>query len=167
MPLTEEDKKHYYRLGYNTINKVVLGELQESDDLVIYGGRAINRQLPSYLRVSEKDWDIFATGDSAEDEARDMERALDERYGGNYFKVVPAKNPRTFRIVSKVSSKFVVDVTAPTEKVDFNTLKGINVATLDWHVRRIRKALRDKRNKYRWTKDKEVLQRIKLSGKLK
>lgn len=157
MQLSKAEK--YYRTGKGPANRLIKSKLRHSD-LVVHGGKAINAQLPSWLSKATEDWDILSV--NPEETARKLEGLLDERYGGDYFEVIPAKHEGTFRIINKVTRREVADITLPERRIGYRTINGINYATLEYHVKRIKEILRDPEVKFRHAKDRETLQRIKI-----
>lgn len=154
--------KDYYEKGKDLQEQTIRSFLRSKSNAIVHGGHATNAFLPDYLDKPTEDWDIFVP-EEAETTAKVLEQLLDERYGGNYFEVKSAKHPGTFRIVSKVTSFPVVDITVPNYPVTYKKLAdGINYATLDHHVRRIKITLQDPTKKFRWRKDIETLQRIAI-----
>ena len=154
----------YYRIGRSPIDTTIESKLVSSD-LIVHGGRAINVQLPNWLDKATEDWDLFSS--TPRETAEKLEKLLDEHYGGDFFRIIPAKHEGTFRIVNNVTLKGVADITLPKKKIDYITEDGINYATLEHHVERIKKTLTDPTKKFRWKKDKETLQRIRVFKRLK
>jgi len=156
-----EQAKRYYKMGPEPIDSTIKEFLRGKPKAIVHGARATNAQLPSHLDKHTDDWDIFVMGE-AESAAKTLESLLDERYEGNYFEVKAAKHLGTFKVVSRVTKKEVADLTVPDRHIDFRTLNGINVASLDYHVRHIKETLQDPEAAFRHDKDKETLQRIRI-----
>jgi len=155
--------KRFYRMGLEPAHAVVKDFLSTKPKAIVHGSRATNAFLPRHLdkpMTPWDDWDVFHP--KAKRVARELERKLDKRYGGNYFYVKPAAHPGTYKIMSKVTKREVADVTVPEGKVPAKNVRGVNYATLDYHVKQIRRTLRDPESKYRHDKDKETLQRIQI-----
>lgn len=164
MATLNQADKYYKRKGLQ--NRVISDELRGEDEIV-YGARSVNAQLPKYLETTTEDWDI-ATEDDPEQVAGKIEKKLDKRYGGNYFRVEPALHPGTYKIRSNVTNRGIVDVTiVEPDSVPHKKIGGINYATLDYQVQQIEKSLANPESKFRHSKDSETLQRIKLSKKKK
>jgi len=153
----------YYREGRGPVDEIVEGELEDSN-MIVHGGRAINAQLPDWLDSATEDWDLFS--DDPKQTAKKLEKLLDKHYGGDFFKVIPAKHEGTFRIMNNVTLKGVADISLPERKIDYVTEDGVNYATLEHHVERIRITLTDPAKKFRWKKDRETLQRIEVFKRL-
>jgi hypothetical protein len=139
-------------------DKVIMKELKGSGEIV-YGARSVNAVVPSFLKKHTEDWDIY-TDDDPRIVAHKIEKALDKRYGDNFFSVAPAKHEGTYKIKSRVTDKEVADVTFQEDDVEHRKVGGINYATLDYQVTKLRAALAKEEAKYRHDRDKETLQRI-------
>lgn len=163
--ITLEQAEHFYKKDKQgkLSDKVIMKEIKGTD-AVVYGARSVNAILPPYLRKHTEDWDIYVS-DDAEEMAKKMENALDERYGGDYFYVEPAKHEGTFKIRSNVTGRGIADITIKTNPLNKKTIGGINYAMLDYQVNRIRKVLANEESKFRHVKDRETLQRIKIYKK--
>jgi hypothetical protein len=154
-------KKYYIKDAQGRLrDKVIIDVLSGRDD-VVYGARSVNRVMPKYLKKNTEDWDIY-TNDNPKTVAKKIEKALDRRYGGNYFYVIPAKHKGTYKIQSKVTMNNIVDVTLKEDSVLHKRIGGVNYATLDFQVKKIKESLGSNENEFRHTKDKETLQRIKI-----
>jgi len=161
MATLKEAEDYYKRKG--ELEKVVTLKLINSDE-VVYGARAVNKQLPSYLRRHTEDWDI-ATPDDPQQVAREIEQSLDKRYGGNFFKIEPAQHKGTYKVISNITGSGVVDVTVMENKIDHRRIGKINYATLDYQLSRIKASLSDSKAKFRHKKDVDTRQRIKIHQK--
>lgn len=150
---------HYYRQGIEPANKVIEKLLRDSS-MIVHGGKAINAYLPKWLDRATEDWDVFS--EDAEDKAQTLEMLLDERYGGDYFKVEPALHMGTYRVKSKVTGRVIADITFPERKIKFHKIKGINYASLEYHERKIERVLADPEIAFRHSKDRDALQRIRI-----
>ena len=146
------------------INRIILNRTGSNE--IIYGQRALNIQLPNRLRVYTEDYDIYAM--NPKKEAREVEKALDKHFGGNYFKVQPAKHEGTFKVISKVDGKNYADYTKMERKIPpYTIINGRKYVTLDFIRKDRLKILRNPKAKYRHFKDRDALNRIKLNKKLK
>jgi len=156
------DELHDYYLKASSGEKERLVKLllSEEQPRVVYGARSVNVRLPDYLQGPTEDWDIYCH--DAEETARKLEQMLDKEFGGDYFDVKPAKHPRTYRVFSKVTNNVVADITLPDKAITYQNLDGIKYATLDEQVTNIKRILTEPESRFRWAKDAEVLQRIKL-----
>jgi hypothetical protein len=157
-----KDAEKFYKKGLRPAHKVIKKYLKRKKGIV-HGSRAINAYLPSYLDkplTEWSDWDIFA--ENPRKVAKEIEKRFDKRYGGNYFVVKPGKHKGTYKIICRVTGKEIADVTVPDREIPHRRIRGINYATLDYHVKKIKEILANPEAKYRWKKDKETLQRIKI-----
>jgi hypothetical protein len=153
----------YYRKK-RIIPSVVMANIQQRE--IIYGARAINKQLPNFLRRNTEDWDIFAQ--NPKKEAKEIEKALDKSFGGDYFIIEPAKHKGTWKVKDKIRKETIVDYTKPNrKKIPNRLIGGKRYVTLDYVKKHINKTLKDESAKYRWDKDKDVLNRILVFEKLK
>jgi len=153
----------FYKLSPKTTDKVILARLKENNKLVVHGGKAINAYLPNWLDKATEDWDIFSETPRAT--AKKLEEVLEKKYGGNYFTVKPAKHEGTFRIRAIVTKRVVADITLPVREIEYREVDGVNYATLDYHVKQIKRTLAIPEYSFRHGKDKETLQRIKIYKK--
>lgn len=160
MPKKIKELKRYYKRGIGPAEGIILKELKTDPDMILHGNRAINKQLPEYLQIYTEDYDILSANPRVD--ARRIERLLDERYGGNYFKVELGKHPGTFKVRSKVTHRVVTDLTKLDVDVPTKEIDGIKVATLEHHLERIKITLKDPKKEFRWIKDRETRQRILL-----
>jgi len=155
-----EKAERYYKFSPKATDKVILARLKANDKLIVHGGKAINVFLPDWLDKATEDWDIFS--DTPLATAKKLEEVLEKKYGGNYFTVKPAKHKGTFRIQSIVTKRVVADITLPEREIEYKEVEGINYATLDYHVKQIKRTLATPEYSFRHGKDKETLQRIRI-----
>lgn len=159
-----DEAEKFYRKGLKPAHKVIRRYLKKKKKrAVVHGSRAINAYLPSHLDkplTERSDWDIFA--DNPRKVAKEIERRLDRRYGGDYFTVKPGKHRGTYKIICKVTKQEVADITVPDREIPYRRLRGLNYATLDYHVKKIKEILKNPEAKFRHKKEKETLQRIKI-----
>lgn len=164
------DPLNYYKKAHKTdsiIKKRLVADQKEAnpDEEIVYGARSVNVRLPDFLQKYTEDWDIYSK--NAEQTAKEIEKDLDKYFGGNYFEVKPAKHEGTFKVISRVTERGVADITLPEKVIKYDTIRGIKYATLDEQVINIKKTLADPASQFRHRKDRETLQRIKLSKKIK
>lgn len=160
--LTAKELEHYYRLEPDETKRAILRFLKDSHaDAIVYGARAINARLPEWLEKPTTDWDILTTKDAAK-VARNLEKKLDKRYGGDFFVVEPARHPGTFRIKSRVTGQGVADITLKDSAITFTAKDGINYTTLEYQEEIAKEILDDPTQKFRHQKDRDTLNRIKV-----
>jgi len=143
----------------NMIPKVILSQTEKHE--IIYGEQAVKKQVPKYLHRPTQDFDIY-TPTPLED-ARETEKALDKRFGGDYFKTIPGKNPGTFRVVANANNESYADYTQPKEKVPYKNIDGKKYATLGYMLKKSNQIINDPMSSYRHNKDMDTINRIKIT----
>jgi hypothetical protein len=159
---TLKEAEQYYKKNQRgkLADKVIMHELKGNDE-VVYGARSVNAVLPAYLRKHTEDWDIF-TEDDPQVVATKIEKALDKRYGGDYFYVIPAKHEGTYKVKSRVTKRDVADVSIKEDNITKKKVGGINYMPLDYQVGKLKAALSHEESKFRHDRDMETLQRIEI-----
>jgi hypothetical protein len=161
MTLTAKQKLKYY--SNPELAKQLILQDAAKDEHIVFGAQASNAQLPSHLKKHTEDFDIFTK--KSKKEAEEMEKKLDKAYGGDYFRVQPAKHKGTYKVKSNVTNRTVADYTSQGKKPRTKNILGVKYATLSSIKRKISKTLRDEKQEFRHDKDRETLQRIKLHEK--
>lgn len=161
--LTLSQKERFFK-NQNKVGNVILKHIKKNE-LVLFGQKAVNQQLPKDLRKETQDYDVFSQ--TPKKSAKRIERKLDKKFKGDFFLVRKAIHGGTYKVIAKVGDKGVVDVGKPKRKVPTIKRKGIKVATLQFQLRQIRKSLADPRSKFRHAKDREVRSRIKIAQQRK
>ncbi len=157
--ISKLDKVKNFYDKKQAINRIILNRTGTNE--IIYGQRALNIQLPNNLRVYTEDYDIYAV--NPQKEAKEVEKVLDKHFGGNYFKVQPAKHEGTFKVISKVDGKNYADYTKMERKIPpYTIINGRKYVTLDFIRKDRLKILRNPKAKYRHFKDRDAVNRIKL-----
>lgn len=151
------EAEFYYRRKRDT-SKVIKRNIKRN--AIVYGAKAVNANLPSYLRKHTEDWDIYSS--KPEEKAKQIEQSLDKHFKGNFFEVKPALHEGTYKVISRVTGEGVADITLNKSKIKYKNIKGIKYATLDEQVKNIKKSLANEDAKFRHKKDKETLQRIQI-----
>lgn len=160
MGLTARQKLEYYRQRARA-DKVILADARQ-DKHTIYGAKALNAQLPSFLQAHTEDFDIFTK--TPKRDAYETEKKLDKAYKGDFFYVKKGQYPNTWKVKSRVTNKTVADYTYPgNESVPSKKIKGNKYAKIKWMEKKLRAANQDPKNAYRSEKDTETLQRINLN----
>ncbi len=155
--------QRYYLLGGDPADEALLKALHNSG-LIVYGAQAINAHLPEWLDKATEDWDIFSM--TPEKTAKKLEKLLDKQYGGDFFKVEPAKHKGTLRIKNIITQRVVADITLPERTIDYKTIDNVNYATLEFQVESIKQVLANPAFWYRHARDTEALQRIQIYKRL-
>ncbi|TRZ52641.1 MAG: hypothetical protein D4S01_02570 [Dehalococcoidia bacterium] len=156
-----ERARLYYLSSPQLTDDTIRRFLEDNKATTLHGGKAVNAFLPDYLDKPTEDWDVIVPN-NPKAVAGQLEHLLDTRYEGNFFKVLPSRHTGTYRIISIVTQRPIADVTLAEGPVPTKILDGINVATLDFHVKCLKDALADPRKKFRHRKDRETLQRINI-----
>jgi len=159
---TKDLNKYYWKVPQ--IKQTILNQVRKNQS-TIYGARALNAHLPPHLRKHTEDYDIYS--DNPKKSAKQLEKALDKKFGGDFFRVEKAKYKRTVKVKSNVTDKTVADFTKPKGKIPKETTwDGINYARLQHLKEKLKGIVKDKSKEFRWKKDKEALQRIKIREEL-
>lgn len=156
-----EHARIYYLKSPELTDEVIKSFLEGNKDAILHGSKALNAYFPDYLDRPTEDWDVMVPN-NPKAVAEQLELRLDARYEGNYFKVLPSRHIGTYRIISLVTRRPIADITLKEGPVPTKILDNINVATLDYHVSRLKETLADPKKKFRWRKDQETLQRINI-----
>lgn len=165
MTLTLKQKENFLRKR-KRLKRVILSAIKKEGG-VVFGARSVNRQVPKHLESSTQDYDVFVKGDPKKT-AKRIEKKLDKKFGGNFFKVKPALHEGTYKIISVTSKKGIADVSQhPKEKIKVVKRKGVKFAHLDFQKKKIKQSLADPKSKFRHDKDKFSRLRIKLSEQKK
>lgn len=154
-------KEKYYK-DKQLAESLILQDAAE-DGHVIHGARAINKQVPAYLRKNTEDYDVFAKNPKLE--AIEMEKKLDKAFGGDFFKIKKGASKGTWKVISNVTKSSVVDYTIPRQNFQVREIGANKYRSLRSMKKQINKTLRDESAKFRWEKDREALQRINLAEK--
>lgn len=157
--LTLKEKERFFK-NKKKVGTVIIN-LVKKRGLILFGQKATNRQLPKDLRKDTEDYDIFSP--TPKKSARRIERKLDKKLKGNFFFVKKVKFGGTYKVISKIGNKGVVDVGEKKPNVTTVTRKGVKLATLEFQKQQIRKSLADKDSSFRHPKDREVRSRIKIA----
>lgn len=165
---SEKELESYYRKEPESTEKAILAFLRDSRNpqMVVFGSQALNAHLPDWLDKETKDWDILSVGD-VQKSAIKLESVLDKRYGRDFFSVEPAIHPGTFRIRSKVTGVVVADISLKDREIDFQRVKGVNYASLEWLEKEAKKVLANPEAAFRRAKDTDTLQRIRVYKRYK
>jgi hypothetical protein len=137
------------------VRNIIL-ELASKKRQIVYGQQAINEQLPTHLKRKTKDYDILTK--KPELAAKELADKLNKQ-NGNY-KVVKAIYSRTWKVKDD-KGETVADYTRPSRYPKTKTILGVKYADTSYAKRKIDKILKDEKAKYRWDKDKDILERIK------
>ena len=134
--------------------KNIILNLASRKGQIVYGQRAINQQIPNYLKRKTVDFDIYTKN------PKGAAKELLKRLGKDY-ELSKARYGRTWKVKNKLSKENVADYTQPSRHPEVVNVLGVKYANLSAAERKIRKILRDKNSNYRWEKDREMLKKIK------
>jgi len=157
--ITQKEKLEYYR-NRRKIDEIILRNVKRKKH-IIYGARAVNQQVKKPLRKTTVDYDIYSK--TPKKTAERVERKLDKKFGGNYFKVEEAQHKGTYKLKSNVDKIGYADYTKLKKEIKTIKRDGIKYAHINHQLSQIKKSLVDKESKFRHEKDKETRQRIKLN----
>lgn len=157
--VTKEQALKYYK-NKKKAEQIILRNAKRKGH-VIYGARAVNKQLPKHLQKTTEDYDIFST--TPKRTARKVERKIDKTYGFNIMKTEPALHEGTHKVINRVTNRGLADYSKTPKKIRTITRKKIKYAHLSHQQKQIIKSLADKESKFRHKKDLETRQRINLA----
>ncbi len=161
--LTLKEKERFFK-NQNKVGTVIINHVKKKG-LILFGQKATNRQLPEDLRKDTQDYDIMSP--TPRKSARRIERKLDRKFKGNFYKTKQAKFGGTFKVVQIIGDKGIVDVGEQKKDVTIVKRKGIKLASLEFQKGQIKKSLADPESKFRHPKDREVLSRIRIAEQRK
>jgi len=141
------------------IREIVLDNAQKKNQ-IIYGARAINSQLPAYLRKKTSDYDILTNKPMKS--AKELAIELNRRLHNEEFKVVKAKHKGTYKIKDS-QGKTIVDYTQLKRKPKSIKYYGNSFYDLKSIKKNINRSLKNPKNYFRKEKDLDSLRRIKYS----
>ena len=161
--MTDLEKVEKFHRLKNRIKAIVLRTIKEKE--IIHGEQAVAVRLPQHLQRHTRDYDVFS--DTPEKDADEAEEELDESFGGDFFEVIPAEHPGTFKVKSKIDGRTYADFSEKEGKVPSEVVQGKNYVTMQFIKKRLRAILRDKKKEFRHAKDRDTLNRIKIYENLK
>ncbi len=166
MALSDRQRLKFYRdKGRdNKIKKIILKNVRNKQHIV-HGARALNEFFPPFLDRPTEDYDVFSS--TPRKTAEKVEKRLDKRFGGDFFRTEPAQFPGTVKVKSNVTERTVADYTKPKREISHTKRRGIKYANFTHFKRRIKESLANPKNRFRHDKDRETLRRIKLTEKLR
>lgn len=138
------------------VENIIL-DIASRKNQIVYGQQAVNRQIPTYLKKKTKDYDILTKNPKAA--AEELVRRLKQQNGD--YEIKKAIYKRTWKVKDKKTGETIADYTQPSRYPKTKTILGVKYADTEYSKRKILKTLRNEFAKYRWEKDKDVLQRIK------
>lgn len=163
--LTLKDKERFFQNQKKIkVGEVIINHVKKRG-LILFGQKATNRQLPEDLRKDTEDYDIMSK--TPRKSAKRIERKLDRKFKGNFYKTRPARFGGTFKVIQIIGDKAIVDVGEKKENIKIVEKKGVKLASLEFQKGQIKKSLADPDSKFRHPKDREVRSRIKIAEQRK
>ncbi len=160
------NRKRFFERNKNIANRVIRGQLAKNKIGIVHGTRATNAQLPSFLKRKTRDWDVFVRRPGLR--ALQLERALDRKFGGDFFRVKKGKGSpgvKVFKIKSNITDEGFVDFATIKRKVPFVSKRGVKFATLADQKMIASMNVRNPAKAFRREKDQDLLTRIKIFEK--
>ena len=160
--------KKFFNRNKLLVNRFVRNFLSKNKIGIVHGTRATNTQLPRFLERKTVDWDIFVKKPKVK--ARQLERKLDKRFRGDYFKVKKGKGSpgvKVYKIKSTITNENFVDFATTQRQVPTIAIRGIKFATLKDQKRIAQQNVKKPELKFRREKDRNLLKRIKQFEKLR
>ena len=161
MALTQLEKTEKFHRLKERIKNIILRTIKEEE--IIHGEQAVAIRLPQYLQRPTRDYDVFS--ETPKQDADEAEEELDESFGGDFFEVVQAEHPGTFKVKSKIDGRTYADFSEKEGKVPSEEIQGKNYVTIQFIKKRLRALLRDKEKEFRHAKDRDTLNRIAVHEK--
>ena len=161
-----------FSLSFGIIDKTIKKQAKK-DKSIIYGARAINKQVTGVLRRRTYDYDLFTK--APKKSATRVARTLNKKAGYPFFFVKKAKYPHTQKVMHvgrdlKKNTRDdygVADYTKMPKKVPYIVVNGIRYRRLTEEQKAKLKSLRDKQYAFRHKKDAYDVQSIKSDKKLR
>jgi hypothetical protein len=148
---TFHKKKH--RIGKVIVKKTDKRETH-------YGARALNARFPKFLDRHTKDFDIFTPTPYID--ARETEKSLDKMMGGDYFYVLKAEHPGTWKVKAHATGETYADYTKEPSDLKREKIRGIHYPTLGYIEKSLKKTLKNPEAEHRRQKDQDAMNRIKI-----
>lgn len=165
MVRSEAEKRKLLNRNRNIVNRVVRGFLAKRKVGIVHGTRATNAQLPRDLNRPTVDWDVFVK--NPKKRARQLEKVLDKKFGGDFFKVkkgVGSPGIRVQKVVSNVTDESFIDFATPNRKVPSIPKRGVQFATLRDQVEKAKENIKKPELKFRRQKDLDLIRRAKKAN---
>lgn len=157
-------RKKFFDRNKPIINRVVRSFLAKNKVGIVHGTRATNAQLPRFLNRKTRDWDVFAKRPRLR--ALQLERALDKKFGGDFFRVKKGTGSpgiKVFKIKDNINNEGFVDFATPNRFVPSIAKRGVEFATLEDQRKIALANIRDPSKRFRRPKDLDLLIRIAIS----
>lgn len=131
---------------------------------IIYGEHALKARFPKYLERPTTDIDVYSP--TPRHDARQAERKLDRVFGGDFFYVKKAQHPGTVKVVAHANQEGYADFTEKPQHLPYDTIRGHKYLKLSVEKEHRIRILKDPNYKFRWSRDQDALNRIKIFEKI-
>lgn len=164
MVKSEASKRKLFSRNKKVVNRVVRGFLAKRKIGIVHGTRATNAQLPRDLNRKTLDWDVFVK--KPELRARQLERKLDKKFGGDFFHVkkgLGSPGIEVWKIKDNFNDEGFVDFANSNRVVPSIPKRGVQFATLKDQLERARENIKNPELKFRREKDQNLIDRVRKS----
>jgi len=134
----------------------IILDLAQRKGQIIYGARAINPQLPTYLQKETIDYDILTK--RPKKSAQELVKEL-QRVTGKEFRVVKGKHEGTYKV--KTNDKTIVDYTQLKREPKIKNILANKYQDIKSIKRSVQRLVKKKEAKFRREKDISTIERIK------
>lgn len=158
--------RKFFKRNRNIVNRVTRGFLAKNKVGIVHGSRATNAQLPSALKRDTVDWDIFVKNPQLR--ANQLEKALDRKFKGDFFRVVRGMGSpgiKVFKVKSNVTDEGFADFATSNRVVPSVPKRGVRFATLKDQLERAKINIKKPELKFRRKKDLDLIKRFNKSKK--
>ena len=152
--------KHFHRKKH-IIKNTIMSTIGEKE--IIYGEMGLKARFPRYLERHTTDVDVYSP--TPYRDALQAERKLDRAFGGDYFYTKEAIHHGTFKVSSHANDEGYADFTRTPRNTPYNIIRGKKYVTLAIEKQHRLRSLRDPKYKWRWGKDRDALNRLKIYEK--
>lgn len=149
--------------------KCILKQAKKNKE-VVYGSQAIKKHIGFYARTPN-DFDLMSKNPL--ESARQIEKKLDKKAGGDYYYIKPSKHKGTVKVKhkgwdGKKGTKDDLNIADYSKMREIQTKKieGVRYAQLSETVKDKTRSLKSKEFAYRHNKDREDLERIRFAKKI-
>jgi hypothetical protein len=136
------------------IREVVLNKSKDNN-LILYGARGFNAQVPGYLRKKTTDYDLLSK--KPKRTAKEIAETLSRRLEGN-VNVKKAKHKGTYKI--QINGENIIDITQLKKKPKTKRIFGTEVKDIKSIKRNTQRLLKNPNTEYRREKDMDTFNRI-------
>lgn len=152
--------------GFFVDENKVIKDFVRKNKLTVYGARAIKAQAGLHGRPTQ-DYDIYSK--IPRNHAKKLERRLDKVANQNLYFTKPAVHRGTWKVrhigadrrANTRDDLEVADFSRPTRKMRTVRINGISYVHYKETLQDKRNSLRDTQYKFRWSKDRDDIMRIR------